>query len=285
MTWMRHLMQRRTRAASNMLWALVACGSPTSDNPGEDGSTGGDGTTGPSDTTGDSQSTTSAATTAGSSETSTTDTGSNDDAICIVDGNGRPLSFCDIHNPECGPGPHGCPEGQKCSLSEVCEPVPPDPAGVGEPCTVADNGGIDDCVVDALCVGPPGRTQGVCIDACDPPYPLSCAEDEVCMSVDVGSICLPRCDPLAPSCAEGSVCQLLWDDELFVCSPPASTFAGEGEACEHEPGLEPVCGPGLVCLPDMSCVQVCAVDDPDMPCDNICNPIGLSDYPNVGMCL
>lgn len=112
---------------------------------------------------------------------------------------------------ECSTFGMDCPPDFKCVPVSIdddeiadtagCQPIPPEPAGVGEPCT-AEGGilsGIDDCDAGALCWEvDPQTLQGTCVAFCvgslqDPACPQS---GEVCTFVAEGSV--PLCLPAPP---------------------------------------------------------------------------------------
>lgn len=88
------------------------------------------------------------------------------------------------------------------------------------------------------------------------------------------ALCLPACDPVDPTtCAEGLTCYAF--DAGAVCIPDAGQ-GQQGDACEHPEG----CDPDLLCVdvPDLSdcpgilgcCTAACDVTDPACPDGLVC---------------
>ncbi|MBX7077935.1 MAG: hypothetical protein K1X88_02035 [Nannocystaceae bacterium] len=179
---------------------------------------------------------------------------------------------------DCSLWQQDCPRGQKCMPwandggnswnSTRCTPIAPDPHDVGEPCTVEGSGvsGIDDCRLGAMCFDvDPDTLMGTCVALCtgSPNDPQCAGTCEFCTISDEGSltVCLPTCDPLAPSCDDDEVCVAI--DDGFQCAPIPNLTAGLGEPCEFPnqctAGLQCIaadvvggCGDGISC-----CSPVC----------------------------
>ena len=209
-----------------------------------------------------------------SSTTSGAGSGDDDDAassdgagpICVV-GDPGAVGFCDFPPPpECGPGPFGCPPGDKCNDYQYCDALPPDPGGLGDPCT--DLGDTDDCDVGHSCVFADEQTEGVCLFACTTEHP--CSEGSVCTTWRGGAqVCLQTCDPLAPACAEGSGCVVPRGGEVedAVCSMPVTTVLEPGDPCVPELDAPAQCGPGSWCsIASLTCAVPCDPDEPPADC-------------------
>jgi hypothetical protein len=216
---------------------------------------------------------------------------------------------------ECDPYSQDCPRDQKCAPwisgggtqfdALKCVPVVDDPALPGEPCVsegVAS--GLDDCARGSICRGLDDQDMGVCVAQCagTPDMPV-CAAETACAKFNGGvlDLCVPSCDPLMPSCADGEVCVFAEDSDAFIC---VNDFSGEegqlNDACE----FVNACDPGLMCVESVSakecdqaaqgcCQPFCdtSLPDPDSQCagqDQVCKPffevqppMGLED---VGVC-
>ncbi|MBC8068297.1 MAG: hypothetical protein IAG13_08185, partial [Deltaproteobacteria bacterium] len=159
-----------------------------------------------------------------------------------------------------------CPERTKCnpyacvSADEEqewdaagCFPLDPSPAQPGEPCITEEYAlsGRDDCETSSLCWDvDPDTLTGECAPLCMGSEANPVCEDgsRSCYFGDDGilTVCLPQCDPLAPSCADEETC--VWNQRGaldFVCVPtqhvPAQAY---GDDCSDE---DFGCGDGLVC--------------------------------------
>lgn len=170
---------------------------------------------------------------------------------------------------QCDPIAQDCPEGQKCMPwandggsswnADKCVPVDPDPAAIGEPCTVTGSGvsGIDDCDVGAMCWGVDAETgMGTCAElcGCSAATPTCDTPDTICTITNGGvlPLCRPACNPFDPmACPDGQGCVPVGD--LFVCSVDASGDSGAiGDPCE----FINACDPGLFCA-DAASVPGC----------------------------
>lgn len=159
-----------------------------------------------------------------------------------------------------------CPRGSKCSawdcdeltpfwITPRCVELDPDPAQVGEACTVQERpySGADDCEISSLCWGvDPDTLAGTCIGFCQgtEASPVCESDSESCFNGlnELLDLCLPRCSPLAADCGVGQQCVFNEDGLVahdFVCIPdvhlPAQAY---GDDCEDSLG----CGTGLVCV-------------------------------------
>jgi hypothetical protein len=225
-----------------------------------------------SDTTDDASTTLDASTSSGStSESGAMEAG----AGFIEDPDGRHPEI------ECSILEEDCPRGEKCmpwandgasSWNALrCFPIAPDPAGVGEPCTVVGSGvsGIDDCELHSMCWNvDPETDMGTCVAFCvgSENNPTCLDPNSRCVfgSDGVLMLCIPMCHPLEQDCLVGEVC--VGGDE-FSCEPDASGESGvPGDPCEY---LN-VCDPGLACVASES-VPDCA--SPVGCCSAFC-PIG-----------
>jgi hypothetical protein len=148
---------------------------------------------------------------------------------------------------------------------------------------------VDPDTLTGTCVGMCRGTEvtPVCERVCD-----------VCLLAGVVDVCVPACDPLAPSCADGHGCVPARGD--FACVPLVTSTGALGEPC----ALLNDCAEGLACLstayvPDCRggvgcCGRYCDLSasddcDADVP-GTVC--LGVSDEPpssacvpgNVGVC-
>ncbi|WAS95010.1 hypothetical protein [Nannocystis punicea] len=215
---------------------------------------------------------------------------------------------------ECDPWLEDCPEGQKCAAYDEggdqpwsaykCVPIAPQPAQLGEPCTVADHptSGLDTCDEHLQCWDLDDRLAGHCVAMCEgTPVSPSCADPENYCSVadnDVLILCLPGCDPLMQDCPAGEACYPHQSQEnVFACAPDAG--GREGQAFDACMFLN-VCDPGLLCvLPTVAaecdqdaegcCMPYCDIGEPNT-CPGVgqeCIPL-LDDPPpqywSVGVC-
>jgi hypothetical protein len=194
-----------------------------------------------------------------------------------------------------------CPEGQKCSaaagelqnyiifVSEpTCLPILGDKQK-GEPCDVGELpiDGLDDCA-DGLCFlplygyGDPGD-PGVCVDFCgtgyytDPsqttcPDPNDFCYQAGCQECGL-TLCLPTCDPLAPTCTEGQSCMFVGSgpDQAFACGLTFESLPGAGDACDET----------YRCTADSWCVSVDELAAPCVDGEACCTPLCDMDAPNT----
>ena len=189
---------------------------------------------------------------------------------------------------ECDLWRDDCPRGEKCMPwandggsswnSTRCSPLAEDPNDVGEPCTVEDSAvsGIDDCGPRAMCWNVDSDTlMGECVGFCGGSEANpTCTEP--CTTCPISGdgvliLCLPVCDPLAPTCDEGEGCYPT--HQTFICIPDAGgDMGGLGEPCEYIN----VCDPGLFCanagtVPDCEGGTGC--------CAPFCNPLVADPCP------
>lgn len=163
---------------------------------------------------------------------------------------------CKLVLPQCG-----CPEGDACQRTvrgeAIRECVPPGDVESGGACTQSVQ-----CVIGHTCVGI-GSRDGICSRYCN--TTAECVGGECVIftapSEGVGA-CTPSCDPVANTgCPAGYGCHLVFgarveDDAtvaISVCGPGAGD--GLGEACDQ------LCAPGLICLGDSLCYELCVVGD------------------------
>jgi len=194
-----------------------------------------------------------------------------------------------------------CPAGQKCSaaaderlnniifLSEpTCFPVLGDQQK-GETCDLGELpvDGLDDCA-GALCFitpwgfGEPGQ-PGVCVEFCGTGYypdesQSSCADpNDFCYQAgcqDCGlTLCLPTCDPLAPTCPDGQVCLFSYSSREpgFMCMTPDESLPNVGESCDQ----------AYRCTPESWCVPADELVAPCADGQTCCTPLCDLDAPNT----
>lgn len=289
-----------------LLFLLVACDSPVV-QPGS----GGSGTEGSTPSGGTSSTTTSgdsSGETGDSSTSTTTSSGGETDPgvdTCAFLCEEPSYGDCDLFVQDCPLGEKCVPyanDGGSSWNAWRCVPLDPDPAGIGEPCTVdgPPASGIDDCGVGVMCWDVDPRTEiGTCVPHCigsiaEP----TCQDPERLCSIGGDAtltLCLPHCDPVdLQTCAEGQACYGV--DGGFTCVPDAS---GEDlgaflDPCEYANA----CDPGLLCrspsdVPSCGdsscCVPLCDLTAPDCPDSLVCAPYfapghGAPGYEHVGIC-
>ncbi len=200
-----------------------------------------------------------------------------------------------------------CPDGEKCvpySSTDTefnslrCVPVSGDQAA-GEACHYdGPFQATDDCDALGYCWYVE-EDSGVCLTLClGSPESPECPPATTCSmgAAWVVHLCIPHCDPLAQSCAEGSGCY--WHENSFQC-----VARGEdktvGEDCEFEnscePGLFCVDGPVVPgCEGGACCAPYCDLEQGDGPCEGalpgtVCAAFFTEDAPpqwaNVGVCV
>lgn len=147
---------------------------------------------------------------------------------------------------ECSVWDQDCPDGEKCAAwaidggstwnGTMCVPVAPDPAGVGETCTVEGSAvsGVDTCEFGAMCWAVDSETnEGTCVALCEgSEMAPTCAPEATACSISnegVLNLCLPICNPLAEECGAGQGCFPVGN--VFQCAPVASG-SQPGEPCE-----------------------------------------------------
>jgi hypothetical protein len=212
---------------------------------------------------------------------------------------------------ECDIWAQDCKASDKCQAwandggthwnAVICALVDKNPAALGESCVVLGNAysGIDTCDGATMCWNvEPDTNAGTCVARCSGseanPW---CADGLTCFVSHEGviNLCVPGCDPLAPSCADGFAC-VLSSFDVFGCIPAAIVPSEPDSPCEHSIG----CGTGLSCTPATSlpscdgsscCAALCdtaiadACVDPRLTCAPLIEegrtPRGLE---NVGVC-
>ena len=153
---------------------------------------------------------------------------------------------------ECDVWAQDCPAGEKCMPwsndgtawnATKCTPLDPNPAQVGDECTVEGSGtsGVDNCALASMCWGvDPETNTGTCVSFCtgSEANPSCDNPSTTCSITNGGSLilCLPTCDPLAQTCVEGQGCYG-WG-ETFLCMG-GHGHAAPGEPCEFVNACEP----------------------------------------------
>ncbi|MCY1072097.1 hypothetical protein OV090_45550 [Nannocystis sp. RBIL2] len=271
------------------LLSLLACPAAENDTTASDGSSGSDpspasgadptaamfDSSGPTSTT----STTSTASTTSTSETSASATsedgpeatgeasGTNPDSLgtsatATTAEDTTSTTTADVPV-ACDPWLEDCPEGQKCAAYDEdgagltwtgyqCVPLAPQPAQLGQPCTVTApvTSGLDTCDEHLMCWDLDDQLAGHCVAMCEgtPESPSCAAPDTYCAQADndVLILCLPGCDPLVQDCPVGEACYPHHAQQgVFACYPDAGGREGQVfDACE----FLNVCDPGLLCL-------------------------------------
>ena len=193
---------------------------------------------------------------------------------------------------ECDVFMQDCPPGEKCGPGGIgsggfdgliCIPVVPDPAGIGEPCTVEVQpySGLDDCGLGAVCWWvDPDTLEGTCYPLCGGSSTSpGCPGDFECpLGGGWEPICEMFCDPvtpqtLTPQCLPDHACYP--DRGTFKCAPDLSGPEGApGDPCTftndcdpHSACLDATAIPD--CPADRCCVPYCQTDaaDPSAPCE------------------
>jgi hypothetical protein len=188
---------------------------------------------------------------------------------------------------ECDVFAQDCPLGEKCMAwandgasswnATRCTEVDPNPAAIGDACTVVGSGvsGIDSCDIGVMCWDVDVETNtGTCVEMCSGSArnPVCNTPQTACSISNEGVLilCLPICNPLAGECGEGQGCYDTGD--VFQCAPDASggdTTTGDpceflnacsdGYACVN-PAVVPDCVGSVGC-----CTAYCTIDD-ESPC-------------------
>ena len=181
-------------------------------------------------------------------------------------------------NLECNLWEQDCPDDEKCMPwandggniwnATRCTPLDPNPADVGEPCTVEERlaSGIDNCKRHAMCLYVDSETlEGACIGLCTgSPSDPSCENDlEECWLPDESSLplCFPPCHPLEQDCAPG-----------YVCVPRGFGFSCGLLAAEG--GYRDPCNSPNDCAPGLFCAFGAAVpgcEDTAACCERFCD--------------
>jgi hypothetical protein len=160
---------------------------------------------------------------------------------------------------------------------------------VNDLCTISEYDGscIDSCTNGSMCLlDDPDNLAGVCRPFCNPSNP-ACTPDETCKAffealpaVPNVPLCMPKCDPLAQDCEQGS----------WKCIPDTPTPAGQsGFICVPPPpgtdrlvfdacALANDCSAGLVCLTaervpqctfNSCCSAFCSLSEGDGVCQDL----------------
>ena len=195
-----------------------------------------------------------------------------------------------------------CPEGEKCvpgvvqgEQSTVCRPIVGD-GEPGDPCEV-DEDYVDTCGASSWC------GLGVCRDYCDGTVDdPTCADPNFsCVITNDGNwiACMPACDPIMSTCAEGEGCVYTSYNNIygtFTCAPVFEP-GGLNEPCVYINGCEPrVACTSAAYLPDFQASSCCSEFCPFMDPDAMCSIPGTScesfwgeemaeeGYEHVGLC-
>lgn len=148
--------------------------------------------------------------------------------------------------PVCDPFAQDCPDGQRCHMvfdngwGERCIPMPAEPTGLDEVCAQAIGGvrGNDSCAPRTLCAfwGLPRSTpqERRCRALCQ--RNDECGPDEACLLLGGDTRtggCVPKCDPVANDCQEGTRCIVLRataeGESATLCALPGD--GAIGDAC------------------------------------------------------
>ncbi len=208
---------------------------------------------------------------------------------------GQPAWACDLWAQD------DCVAGKKCvPVSDVvddwpeCVPIEEDADAIDEACEATGDG--DSCEAGSFCLG-------VCVALCigSPAAPDCADEGNTCAVVNGGALplCLPRCDPLEPTCADGEVCIPAPEGEReFFCTVDASGDSGQastpcvdlnacdpGLLCREAVEVSAACGGGSCCTPvcDLGVAPMCP--EMDQECVAVYPPgEAPAGYEDVGFC-
>jgi hypothetical protein len=191
--------------------------------------------------------------------------------------------------PSCDLWDQDCPRGEKCTIwsdnggnawnATRCVPVARDPSLPGEACTAIESGvsGFDDCALGSMCWNLDEELMGTCVAFCmgSAGNPTCADECTFCSIHARGTVilCLPECDPLMSSCADGFGCYP--EQDAFTCTWDVSGGAGgPGDPCEYPNA----CDPGLSCIdadavPDCNGSQGCCAPYCDVALPDTCDAI------------
>ncbi len=166
---------------------------------------------------------------------------------------GNPVAFeCDVVEQRCPVQERCMPwanDGGAAWNATRCSPIDPRAAGPGEPCIAIGSAlsGLDSCGLGSMCWNvDPTTLEGECVAMCSagPAMTLVCDDPGArCAVYNDGAIalCLPDCDPLAPSCAGDHRC-VPTQAGAWVCVP------GLARPSNAECEFVNVCAPGSACL-------------------------------------
>ena len=152
----------------------------------------------------------------------------------------------------------------------MCEPIPANPARLGETCSWGE------CEAGTMCWDFDDDTGlGICRPVCtgsiDEP---SCSDSSLVCAHYFNwpiQLCREPCDPLGDECAPGWNCQHSGLTGHFACMPDTDPEASQyGDPCNGASD----CSPGLTCT--FKAVPDCA-DDGDLCCTALCD----LDLPNT----
>jgi hypothetical protein len=214
------------------------------------------------------------------------------------------LSMCSVLAQDCA-ADHKCSpwwwvnDDQIIPQGNACVPVAARTNALGEPCTSQTQSGspCDDCDASTLCW--PSADGYACVAFCSGQEPdFQCPEDMACAWLwnAYFPLCLPRCDPLVPTCGDGFGCVLtnLGD---FVCFP--SLFEDTATLDEPCSGPAKPCVEGLTCVPSSRlgdtctsehgcCRPLCNLDTPDCEPADSCIPFfeeAPPEHATLGICM
>ncbi len=206
--------------------------------------------------------------------------------------------------PDCNFTDAGCGDDGKCMpwandggyswTSVRCVPLDPEPAGLGDPCTVEGSfmSGIDSCGSGLWC-GPENPDDargltGICHRICNAG---PCPDGTLCVipsELDLG-ICQEQCDPLEPACSDGHACMPA-AGVGFACHPAVPNPKGLNGGCTGHSH----CAAGSACVDapqcgddgETCCVPYCDLDAPVCADGQTCVGSGspLPEFEDVGYC-
>ena len=191
-----------------------------------------------------------------------------------------------------------CGDGRRCVENECVACADNDDCRAPNPICRDDGRCVsclsdDDCPTGVACL-PAGRCDlgPVAGEPCDPGR--ACAPGYRCEGDDPGT-CFQKCNPYAPTCAEGEVCAFLGDengDFVMEGNQPAG-ICGRTDSGSTVCDEARLCKAGLICLPADAatdrCRKPCAPGaSPEGVCDpgQICKPLPIG--PNgaeIGFCM
>lgn len=192
--------------------------------------------------------------------------------------------FCDVFAQD-------CPLGWKCMpwscdvdpmwFTHACRELDPDPVELGSACTTQDSpySGLDDCDAVAMCWNVDAATLvGECVAFCDGFDGNAFCDEDPSRACFLGlggivPVCVPRCQPLATTCAADEECIHNIDNDAepsFVCAPN-ETVGG--------PNYGDDCSDGGLCATGLACRGAAHV--PGCATDRCCTTLGQLSAPPV----
>ncbi len=194
----------------------------------------------------------------------------------------------------CAPGNKTLAEGETCERHLDCKLLWcfEAPNGSGSTCRQQCSDSST-CPVGTTCWVPVGTSQGGCYPTSEMPdgdiadgqgcsYDRECASDW-CTDLGQGRVCATSCNPLSPTCPEGSWCSVI-SGQHGVCTPgePPTTWLPDGSLCQDGAA----CASGW-CVPQVGtdvsvCRTSCNLVDWACPEGTACISYGSNEF---GVCM